>query len=359
MDNIDFHEYANLFPMMSAQEHAALVADMRENGYRAEYPIYILDGKILDGRNRYRAALDAEVMPRFVDYDGSNPLQFVISGNLNRRHLSEAQRAAIAGRLANMKRGGDRPSNNDGKRFDFANLQNRNEISQAEAAEMLNVSPRSVATAKVIEREAPELYEFIAGGELSLNAAANIARMPEDERTPIVNQIREGARPHVSHNSGENEWYTPREYIEAAHLVMGRIDIDPASSEIANKTVNASVYYSKNNSGLDKVWAGNIWMNPPYSSDLIGKFCDKLKTECSEGRIKNAIILVNNATETNWFYTLANICSAVVFTKGRVKFLDPDGNPGAPLQGQAILYYGDNPEKFLKEFYRFGWGATL
>jgi ParB family chromosome partitioning protein len=196
-------------------------------------------------------------------------------------------------------------------------------------------------------------------GSLTANAAQQIARLPEPERAAIVEQIKQGEKPHVAHNSGENEWYTPIEFIEAARRVMGRIDVDPASSEVANKTVGAGVYYDKAVNGLDKVWAGNIWMNPPYSGDLIGKFCEKLKAEYLEGRIKNAIVLVNNATETNWFFTLTTMAGAVVFTKGRVKFLDPQGNPGAPLQGQAIVYIGENVEGFLSEFSRFGWGAKL
>jgi hypothetical protein len=54
-------------------------------------------------------------------------------------------------------------------------------------------------------------------------------------------------RPHVSQNSGENEWYTPANYIEASRMVMGSIDLDPASSETANRTVCATAYYTKVN----------------------------------------------------------------------------------------------------------------
>ncbi len=74
---------------------------------------------------------------------------------MKRRHLTESQRAMIAANLANMPRGGDRPSASDSN-FDSANLHIRKEVSQSDAAEMLQVSPRSVATAAKIEREAPE-----------------------------------------------------------------------------------------------------------------------------------------------------------------------------------------------------------
>lgn len=347
---MEYHEYANLFPMMTQAEYSELVNDMRENGYDKTAPIILYQNRILDGRNRWEAAQDAGVIPLFVEFDGDDALGFVIRHNLKRRHLNESQRAIVAGRLANLQHG---------QRVDrVANLQ-LSPVTQSAAAEMLNVSPRMVAAAKAIEREAPELVEFIEGGLLTMNSAQKMAAYSSEEREPMIEQIKHGEKPHVSHNSGENEWYTPLEFIEAARAVMGRIDIDPASSEIANQTVGADVYYDKNANGLEKVWAGNIWMNPPYSSDLIGKFCDKLKTEYMNNRIQSAIVLVNNATETNWFFTLTTIASAIVFTKGRVKFLDPSGNPGAPLQGQAIIYIGELPEKFLEEFYKFGWGAKL
>src|SRR5262249_11893632 len=91
-----------------------------------------------------------------------------------------------------------------------------------------------------------------------------------------VAQPEQPNRPHVAHNSGENEWYTPPEYIAAARAVLGSIDVDPASSDIAQETVCASVYYTKQDDGLAKLWRGKVWMNPPYSVDLIGRFIEKL-----------------------------------------------------------------------------------
>ena len=166
--------------------------------------------------------------------------------------------------------------------------------------------------------------------------------------------------PHVTNNSGNNEWYTPSEYIEAAREVMGEIDLDPASSKLANETVRAITYFTAEDDGLLYHWSGNVFMNPPYSSDMIGKFAWKLADHIVKGDVIQAVVLVNNATETAWFGELINIATAIVFPHGRIKFVDSEGNPtGTPLQGQAIIYAGDNPDIFLEVFLSFGWGAKL
>jgi len=175
----------------------------------------------------------------------------------------------------------------------------------------------------------------------------------------IRDTVREKLKPHISYNSGENEWYTPAEYIKAAKEVMGCIDLDPASSDLANPVVGASQYFTKEDDGLTKDWCGRVWMNPPYASGLIHQFCDKLADHYNAGQVVEAIVLVNNATETNWFNVLIECASAVMFPKGRVKYTTPSGETGAPLQGQALIYMGEQPEVFMNVFSQFGWCAWL
>lgn len=153
---------------MSADEFSALLSDMAKNGYDKTAPIILCEGKILDGRNRYRAAEELGVIPVYQDFVGDDPLEFVIRHNLIRRHLNESQRAIIAGRLANMTRLDTLVHRVEGGGYRSANLQN-DKVSQSSAADMLNVSPRMVASAKAIEREAPELIPAIEAGEKNIN----------------------------------------------------------------------------------------------------------------------------------------------------------------------------------------------
>jgi hypothetical protein len=166
-------------------------------------------------------------------------------------------------------------------------------------------------------------------------------------RTEVLRRVQKNTKPHVVNNSGNNEWYTPKEYIEIARKVMGSIDCDPASSVVANTIVQAKTFDSEHDNGLNQTWQGNVWMNPPYAQPFIKLFADKLIQELDKGNIKQACVLVNNATETNWFQTMAQRANAIWFIKGRIKYLDNTGTPAnTPLQGQCILYYGDNTNRF-------------
>ena len=191
-----------------------------------------------------------------------------------------------------------------------------------------------------------------------------LAEAEEEKRQPTVSGAlkaakEEKSKPHVVNNSGNNEWYTPSEYIESARAVMGSIDLDPASNELANQTVKATRFYDIETNGLLHDWNGNIWMNPPYSSDLIERFADKLVEQIRADNVLSAIVLVNNATETRWFGKLASFANAVVFPQGRIRYDSPEGKKGAPLQGQAFIYFGNDCNCFLQEFEQYGWGAVL
>lgn len=141
------HAIAELFPMMEGEALDALADDIGKHGQRED--IVLLDGAILDGRNRYRACAMAGVAPRFRDFTGDDALAFVLSLNLTRRHLNESQRAMVAARLATMQHGGDRRSDQ------AANLPL---VSQTQAAGLLHVGARTVRDAVAVrDSAAPEI----------------------------------------------------------------------------------------------------------------------------------------------------------------------------------------------------------
>jgi ParB-like chromosome segregation protein Spo0J len=94
-----FHPRADLFPLMEGEEFDALVADIKTNGLRT--PIQLSGGKILDGRNRYRACLAAGVEPSInrSESDIGDPIAYVISANIHRRHLTAEQRRDLTAKL--------------------------------------------------------------------------------------------------------------------------------------------------------------------------------------------------------------------------------------------------------------------
>jgi N6-adenosine-specific RNA methylase IME4 len=150
------HEIAAIFPLLPEPELKALAEDIKQNGQRE--PIMLYEGKILDGRNRYRACQMAGVEPQVNYYHEKKPLQYVVSLNLHRRHLNESQRGMIAAKLANAPEG--RPKKNS---------PNLGSISVAQAAEMLNVSHGTIDTAKSILRDAPEQAAAIERGEKTVS----------------------------------------------------------------------------------------------------------------------------------------------------------------------------------------------
>jgi hypothetical protein len=211
------HPIADLFPLLQGEELRALERDIRENGFDGDRPIVIFEGKILDGRNRHRACLvqdngvDPLTKPEFVRFEQAisdpSPLQWVISVNLNRRHLDEAQRAMVAAKIANMREG--RPS-------ETTQICG---VSQTEAAAMLNVSPRSVSTAKALLRDAPELAEEVNAGRRTLNSAC--VEVKQSGGKPGV--VKGGGRPNHSPSSERRTPVTGTPLFSPAHIEAGQL----------------------------------------------------------------------------------------------------------------------------------------
>lgn len=153
--------------------------------------------------------------------------------------------------------------------------------------------------------------------------------------------------------TGENEWYTPEQYIDAVKEVFGGIiDLDPASNEEAQKAIKAKKFYSIDDDGLKNQWRGKVWLNPPYSQPLIMQFMQKVFDESEN--FDECIVLTNNYTDTRWFHLAESHCSLICFTKGRIKFWNTDNEVSMPMNGQAFFYYGENIDAFRETFKEIG-----
>lgn len=155
-----------------------------------------------------------------------------------------------------------------------------------------------------------------------------------------------------------NEWYTPGVSIEAARTVMGAIDLDPASCALANQTVKATHYYTKEENGLAHPWYGRVWCNPPYTQVVPGHSSIKAWVKRAhhlyqEGTIEQCILLIPNDTSTTWFEWLW--AYPVCFPPKRIKFLIPGKKKAEqPTFGTCFVYLGPSVQAFIDTFTRFG-----
>ena len=181
MEQLKFHPVSEIFPSMPQAEFDALVADITANGLRE--PIHIMGDSVVDGRHRYRACLQAGVEPQFVVVpDGTDLNALVISLNLRRRHLDESQRAMVAARLANLPLGSNQHAQICAP-------------SQDSAAEMLNVSRRTVQHARaVLEHGAPELATAVDTGVIAVSSAAALSRLTVDAQQAVLSRTPQEIR---------------------------------------------------------------------------------------------------------------------------------------------------------------------
>lgn len=191
---MNFHPLSELFPLMQGREFDELVADIKANGLRE--PIWTYQGQILDGRNRWLACEKAGVAQRPMrEYTGDDPLGFVVSLNLHRRHLTEGQKAALA--LDILPYLEDDARKRQGARNDIQEKFPESDAGQArdKAAKLVGTNPRYVSDAKKLAKEAPQLFEKVKAGEISLPAAKLQARDEANKAAltrPIAIEIAAG-----------------------------------------------------------------------------------------------------------------------------------------------------------------------
>ena len=366
------NEFKTLIPPLTAEEYQGLEKSILAEGCRDS--LIVWHDTLIDGHNRYKICTEHGIPFKTIvkDFESREKvIEWIILNQFGRRNLPAHERARLALRLKPVIAEKAKENLVSGAEMTNTGLQKSVKAvnTQSELAKLAGVSHDTIAKVEKIEKSAPEpVIEASRKGEISVNAAYQVAKLEPKQREEVAQRIEQGEktkdvvqevqkRPHVSFNSGNNEWYTPKSIIEAAIKVMGEITLDPATSELANKTVNAKNIFTAEDNGLKKPWSGNVWLNPPYSADLIGQFAEKAVKE--RPNYEQIIVLVNNATETEWFNKFVSIATAVCFPRSRVKFYKPDGNIGAPLQGQAIIYCGSKDSLFVETFKEIGWCAYL
>jgi N6-adenosine-specific RNA methylase IME4 len=183
---VRFHEAASIFPLIQGDEFAELVADIQAHGLQEDITLH-RDGSILDGRNRYRACRTLGIDPRFKTWKGTgSELQFVLSLNLRRRHLSTGQRAALGVDLlpAFQEEARQRQRCGRGGILLPIKLSEAKGEAAAQVAKLVMVSPAYVRRASALKSEFPDLFAQVRSGMLGLNEA--MWEVKESSRKMIV-----------------------------------------------------------------------------------------------------------------------------------------------------------------------------
>lgn len=193
-EDLEFHDYAQLFPLIVGDEYQALLDDIDTNGQRE--PIVLYEGKILDGRNRYRVCKDLLIEPIREEFTGEDALGYVLSLNLYRRQLTIAQRALIAAELSSLR--GSSAITVDLEQAAGQELEAA-KMAIEQAAKVLGISQRSVSSAcKVVRDGTQELLDAVKAGEVSVSAAEQVAKLKKEAQQELCSRgpraIRKAAK---------------------------------------------------------------------------------------------------------------------------------------------------------------------
>jgi phage N-6-adenine-methyltransferase len=154
-------------------------------------------------------------------------------------------------------------------------------------------------------------------------------------------------------SSASDEWYTPLAYIELAREVMGGIDLDPASNEMAQVWIKATAYYTQRDNGLAQPWAGRVWLNPPYGTQM-NQWIEKAISEYNGNRVEQMVLLVRPAPGSAWYQILSAQFPSCI-TNRRIRFINSAGKEQAsPVHGNVFFYLGRANDRFRAIFESIG-----
>ncbi len=263
----EFHDAANIFPMMSDEQIDELAADIEANGQK--FPIELYDGKIIDGRNRYMAIMRLDdIEPDFyeTDLEGQSAVSYTLSMNLHRRHLDESQKAMVAARAKPLFEAEAKERMKRKPSFGVENLPQQNGKARDKAGESVGVSGKSVDFAsKVLTSGSAELQNAVERGEVAVSAAAKLAGLPKDKQTELVKEaeassstrklLSDAAKKVTQIAASMDPWesgeHQRRDQVENGHAV------------VANSTNDSRLIAWADENGLSVyVGRGSDWGNP-------------------------------------------------------------------------------------------------
>ena len=175
------HKFADIFPMMNEDDFNNLKKDIKEKGFDKNRPIILYEGEILDGRNRYQACQELDIKPIFIDYNGNDPLYYVISNNLNRRHLNESQRSIAGMKYKVFESEEAKKRMSEGGRGGLKSTPLDSGKARDRAGEIVHVSGRLIDRAEYIQEKAPEIIQQIERGETTVGKAYGDLKRAEAE----------------------------------------------------------------------------------------------------------------------------------------------------------------------------------
>lgn len=191
-----FHPFAEVFPLLDGAPLDELITDIKTFGLREK--IWLYEGKVLDGRNRYLACQKAKIKPQYREFKGTSggALALVVSANLQRRQLTFEQRAMALARISALnQQGGDRRSED----FKTARAVLK---SDEELADQAGISSDSVQRArKIVDQGSKPLQAAVERGEIPLKKAASVVDLPKSEQLAAAK-----AKPEKKEESTEEDW---------------------------------------------------------------------------------------------------------------------------------------------------------
>ena len=395
-------EFKALIPPLSDEERALLEQSLLNEGCRDALVVW--HDTLIDGHNRYELCQKHSVEFKTVERDfrdRNEALAWIIQNQLGRRNIADYTRGRLALRLEDAIAA--QAKANQGARTDILPTLVKSSVNtQSEVARVADLSKGTIHKVKTVEESAPAVIKQAAEKEeISINRAYELTKaletakeanprfyeetvtrghilnldgedVPLTKADPTLIRVmsseddyervkrwethKRNGTPKALQMSESNEWYTPPNYITAARELMGAIDLDPASCELANEVVKAERYFTLEDDGFSQVWRGRVWLNPPYGRDggdsnqalwsarLIKAYC--------EGDVTEAVLLINAVTDRHWFQPLWDF--PICFTDHRIRFYDQNGEAGSPTHGNAFVYLGKQTTRFVELFSPFG-----